>query len=165
MKQLADCISNFCRDFEDFNRKKPLLLLSGIIGTGKTRIARQLYRRASGIGVDCWFHGNWPHPPQVCFVRWAEFIESESDGVEQDAREADLTILDDIGSETDRYKSGAPMDKLCQLLGAREGKFTLLTSNIHLEEWATRDARLADRLLRRGQRFEIRNTLSFQQRA
>ena len=159
---MAQLVSEYARQFEDMDRRLPLFFLSGVIGTGKTHVARQFCRRACSMAIDCWHSGPWPSPPIVCFVKWAEFIESESNGVEQDAREADLTIIDDVGAETDRYKTGAPMNKLCQLLDSRSWKFTFITSNMHVKEWATIDARLGDRLLRRGQRFEIRETPSYQ---
>ena len=99
----------------------------------------------------------------MTFVRWSEFIESESDGVERDARDIGLTILDDVGSESDRYRSGVGVDKLCQLLDARakKNRFTFITSNYGVEEWAERDTRVADRLLRNSVRVPLDGVTSW----
>lgn len=60
-------------------------------------------------------------------------------------------FLDDIGSEEDRFKSGAPSRILGDVLGRihDEKKFAFITTNIPPGEWKARwDARVYDRLLR-----------------
>jgi DNA replication protein DnaC len=72
------------------------------------------------------------------FLTWLETADAES-----------LLVLDDIGTETDRFKSGDATCRLCDLLNRRENKFTVLTTNIPPADWLAHwDARVSDRLLR-----------------
>jgi len=67
----------------------------------------------------------------------------------QDSMQADILFLDDIGAESDKYKSAENVDALCQLLSRRERKWTLVTTNFRTEQWDQQfDARVADRLMR-----------------
>ena len=69
-----------------------------------------------------------------------------------DACAETLLIVDDIGAESDRFKSGKSTDALAYLLTRRQGRgFTMLTTNIAPTAWASRwDARVEDRLLRKS---------------
>ena len=83
-----------------------------------------------------------------------------------DACRADFLVIDDIGAESDRYKSGEAIDKLCQILSRREGMFTVVTTNVEPSNWsALLDARVADRLLRKSvvvDMFEVPSFTDFQ---
>lgn len=73
-----------------------------------------------------------------------------------EVRGCSLLILDDVGIETDVFKSGLPTARLCELLNERVGKFTVITTNVPLGSWAPRwDARVEDRLLRDSMVFEM----------
>lgn len=79
-----------------------------------------------------------------------------------DAFENDLVILDDIGAETDQYKSGIPNDKLCQILSRREKRFTVVTTNIAPQNWMERfDGRINDRLCRNSVILDISGVPSY----
>ena len=65
----------------------------------------------------------------------------------EDAFNADLVVIDDVGSENDPWKVCA--DKFCQILSRREKKFTVVTTNVTPEQWTERfDGRINDRLMR-----------------
>ncbi len=158
---MTEAVELLAKQFFLNDRSAPVLILAGCNGVGKTHCGRALAAWGRAVAVEAWSRGHWSKPPTVSFVRWAEFIESDSGGVERDAREADLSILDDVGAETDRFKSGAPIDKLCQILGCREKRFTLIASNLTVGQWAERDARVADRMLRGSVIVSLKNTKSW----
>lgn len=58
-----------------------------------------------------------------------------------------LVVIDDIGAEHDPSKIG--MEKLCQVLSRRENKFTVITTNITIDQWPEKfDERVFSRLNR-----------------
>jgi DNA replication protein DnaC len=62
--------------------------------------------------------------------------------------ESSMVIIDDIGTETDRYRTGIPCSRLCQLLDHCRNKWLWITTNKHPNEWATTwDKRVEDRML------------------
>lgn len=57
-----------------------------------------------------------------------------------------ILFLDDIGAERD--KTGFSSEQLCALLGQRAKKWTILTSNLSLENLGEVDPRISDRVIR-----------------
>lgn len=57
-----------------------------------------------------------------------------------------LLVVDDIGAERDT--TGFAAEKLNTLLGARVGKWTVITSNLYLEQLGGIDPRISDRIIR-----------------
>ena len=57
-------------------------------------------------------------------------------------------FLDDVGAERDT--TGFASEQLCTLLGTREGKWTMITSNLSVAEFASLDTRIASRMFRGG---------------
>lgn len=146
IQELADAASNMAKWFANAERvTHPVnLVICGNSGTGKTHTAFSLYRWARnysgrvGAVVDCF---SWP---EAC-----ESIAEGFYGVVHDMIAADFLVLDDIGAETDKYKSGIMLDKLCQVLSRREQEFTVITTNIGMENWESKlDVRVTDRLIR-----------------
>jgi len=70
-----------------------------------------------------------------------------------------VLFLDDIGA--DRDTTGFSTEQLNQLLGCREGKWTILTSNKSLENLAEVEPRIADRMIRPPNLFIDVNTESY----
>ena len=164
LRNMQTAVQNFCANWVQNRRENPLLFLAGESGTGKTHCARRVARFALAAAPSVFESGAWRSgPPSVCFVRWPEFIEAESKAWTDEVMESSLTILDDVGSESDRYRSGVGVDKLCQLLDARakKNRFTFITSNYGVEEWAERDTRVADRLLRNSVRVPLDGVTSW----
>jgi DNA replication protein DnaC len=87
-------------------------------------------------------------------VGWAILCdETEKFGSDVDswkyANESDVAFIDDIGAEGDRYKNNVGTELLRRLLEERRDRYTMITTNVPADMWATRwDARVADRLLR-----------------
>jgi len=69
-----------------------------------------------------------------------------------------LLLLDDVGAEVDRYKSGEPTERLRALLDARAGHFTVISTNLPPAMWSIRyDARVEDRMLRNSIIVDLHN--------
>lgn len=130
---------------------------------GAHRFARAAYATAAELAY-------WAWPPSVQWEQWPErsrAIVEGGKGVHMaeeiaDAIDAGLLFLDDIGAESDKFRSGETIDALCQLLSRRENKWTLVTTNYMLEEWPARfDARVADRLWRNSLVCDLSDATSF----
>ena len=86
------------------------------------------------------------------FLDWPK-IASAKDWVFEDVCENELwdarfVIIDDIGAESDRYKSGEPATRLLRVLNRLEKKWLFVTTNVAPSMWReTFDQRIADRLL------------------
>lgn len=159
IQELADAASNLAKWFANAERMThPVnLVICGNSGTGKTHTARALYRWARtysgrlGAVID-WF--SWP---EAC-----DAVSDGYSGVIADMTAADLLFIDDIGAETDKYKSGIMLDKLCQVLSRRENEFTVLTTNIGMENWESKlDVRITDRLIRNSVVIDLSDVPSY----
>ena len=152
IQTLASAAEKFCGQWFKNDNSKPLLVLVGDFGTGKTHVAKRIFNfcnAASSAAFEkgCWGKSNFP---SSTFIHWPEassaFQEKEF-GIMEDAFNADLVVIDDVGSENDPWKVCA--DKFCQILSRREKKFTVVTTNVTPEQWTERfDGRINDRLMR-----------------
>ena len=121
------------------------LTLTGKTGTGKTHIARRVFKWArdrvdlSGTAY-CVSVTYWPR-----FV--AELKAGEAFAVMRDMATWPVLFLDDIGAERDT--SGFTTEQLNTLLGQRVDRWTILTSNLLLPQLAAAEPRIADRIIRR----------------
>lgn len=133
-------------------RPRVWAVLGGKTGCGKSRSAKRAIRIIRENAILAYEAGHWAG--RLCTTAWLDWprvaeIPDESDYAEaiRDAMEADVVLLDDIGAEVDRFKSGAPASRLRRLLSDLEGKAVLATTNIPKEDWAkTWDPRVASRL-------------------
>lgn len=141
------------------------LILTGQSGCGKTELAKNLARFAVSAALSAWDRGFYSGPPSISFIYWPDICSKLEEpcnhmtDVLQDACTASLSIIDDIGAESDRYKSGKPTEALCYLLTRRQdfGQ-TLLTTNVLPSLWDTRwDARVEDRLHRNSVICDMHN--------
>jgi DNA replication protein DnaC len=162
LNALAVSVERFCSRWVYNHRPMLLLVLAGDSGTGKTHSAKAIHRFATAASMSAYDLGHWRNgPPDVSYCAWAEFIDAESSMWERQLIETSMAILDDVGSESDRYRSGASVDRLCRILSARDGKSTVITTNLGVEEWAARDKRVADRLLRGSDYVKIEGVQSW----
>lgn len=159
LQEAVDHATAFARWYHKDERlfRKCVFVLCGDTGTGKTHIARSLYRwarHASGrMGTSEVFF-SWP---EAC-----DLIQEGFDGLIHDCIEAHFLVLDDIGAESDRYKTGIFTDKLCQILSRREEQFTILTTNAGPSEWGSRfDVRIADRFIRNSHIIDLTGVPSY----
>jgi hypothetical protein len=141
-------VEAWAKRFYHNERKGSMIILSGDSGTGKTMMSRNLRKWVDRVSPDCRF-------ASVVWVDWVGWWERYQENKPcqdvQDMIEADCLFLDDVGAESDRYKSGQNTAILCQILGKREKKYTVITTNIPRSEFQTHfDTRVADRLKRNG---------------
>jgi DNA replication protein DnaC len=148
---MADEAQRFCARWLRNEPAPGLLVLAGNSGTGKTHVARAIHNFASLTAWNAFEGGKWGlRVPTVLFLRWPEVcdgMKQGSYGVIDDAANAGLLVVDDVGAEHDPSRNAT--DKLCQILSRREKRFTVITTNIGPDAWGQRfDLRVADRLLR-----------------
>ena len=132
-----------------------ILIMTGPPQTGKTRLGRQVLMFWRHAKVRAWELGHWGDSvPSVGWCNWSDFAEidpRDRDGAWDDVAKSDLAVIDDLGSEVDRFKSGRPTENLRLMLEDRfKGKrATVITTNISPKEFSTRwDSRVGGRLAR-----------------
>ncbi len=151
---MVDACERWCRNVAANNHGGRCIILAGLFGCGKTHALDASARYVRDVRMAVWPEP-WPRPLQFESVQWAKLVrevtENDNRDYADDVLAADVVFLDDIGSEEDRYKSGAPTRILGDFLGEmhRHRKFVFITTNIAPEGWAARwDGRVNDRLLR-----------------
>ncbi len=132
------------------------LSILGNSGTGKTHCARRIWgynKRKT----------NWSKAsflPEEIY--WPSFVSDlrAGDAYEKlrDMQRWPVLFLDDVCAERDT--TGFASEQLNTLLGCREGKWTILTSNLLLGQIGKVDPRIADRMIRSPNQFIEVNTKS-----
>ena len=139
----------FCNDKTD----RHLLVLVGRTGCGKTHCVRRLANWAQSASATAWDKHFWENPPSVRYTAWTEICDSYNRDPKQDIvghlNQNMLLVLDDVGAEVDKYKTGEMNLKLQMLMDRRSKLWTVITTNVLPSQWSTRwDERIADRFLR-----------------
>lgn len=157
-QKLALTCEAFCRhSIRNRPRRSRWLVIGGNTGSGKTHVSKRILRRFRDCRMWAWEQGYWGGSiPSAAFWRWqklAELDETEWQGALEEItgddrmRGADLLVLDDLGSETDAFKSGRPQARLQTVLDVMERRWLLVTTNVPRKDWAGRwDKRVASRL-------------------
>lgn len=155
VQDAANAIQQFAKHYMQ-NVRPERLILCGPTGTGKTSMLEGLYAWARRVGssIDEAWLGTFP---QAKFCRWqaivanihepgTNFANIVGDLLERNA----LLCIDDIGAESDRFKSGLSLDALSHLLNiVHERTWLAITTNYGPDEWREKfGARIEDRLLR-----------------
>lgn len=156
LELMAHKAAEFCRDLYANHNPRWLSFL-GRSGTGKTHLARRISRYfrehleghlAPGQDEEI---SQWRM--RGGFVKWRNLARDLRDGdmcLMRDLSEDWLVVLDDIGAEY-KSKSDFLTAKLDELLDSRLGKWTVITSNLGLDQINDfMDARIASRLVRGG---------------
>lgn len=126
------------------------LSLLGKVGNGKTHCAQRAFDHM--VARTDW--ADMSYLPARIY--WPSFVNDLRSGEQYEKlREMafwPVLFLDDVGAERD--KSGFATEQLNTLLGQRVGRWTILTSNLSLEQISRIDPRMADRIVREeGNRY------------
>lgn len=165
VKALAICAEWYVRAISNNDASRGrLLALAGSPGTGKTRVARSIYRYVCSWGVDICFKHGGKHLMPV-WIDWPNIAEADD---QRDFSEAcselersRFFVLDDIGSESDRFKNGVAASRLRRILSRNENKWIVVTTNLSREEcFKFYDARIVDRL-KEFHWFQLRDVPSY----
>lgn len=129
------------------------LSFCGVSGTGKTHLAREIYRMVVRKGT---FRASLTADEQeICYACawefWPKMASFMQKGLDIDdyyhAKNVKFLVLDDIGAVRDG--SGHITSKLGELLGVRDGKWTVITANLLPADIAAKlDTRIASRMIR-----------------
>lgn len=141
-----------------------MLVLIGANGVGKSTAGRGAIRGVQRHAIDAWHSGNWrkPNPARAESFIWSDLAgmkpEDRNDRTSwPEATQKDAVLLDDVGSESDSYKSGVSTENLRIVLELRAGLWTIVTTNIGPEHWEdVWDARVASRLYENAIHVELR---------
>jgi DNA replication protein DnaC len=149
---MADQVQSWCMNLARYGKQGRVIVISGPFGCGKTEALRAAMRYTRDVRMAVWPEP-WPHPAQFLMVNWSDFIREQVDHANHEQMEdlvtSDVVFLDDVGSEEDRFRSGAATRIFGDVLGKMERKFVFITTNIHPSQWNERwDGRVEDRLLR-----------------
>lgn len=155
VQHLGDSCERFCRAMLNGKGRHHLVIV-GPSGCGKSTVLHRLWSWFRTIPQSMWDKGqrnknndgfsadivDWP-----TLVR--DVVRHGEGEMFADAHCTGLLLLDDLGAEEDKFRSGEPTTILRTLLGLRDGMWTVITSNVPPTKWHTVwDDRVADRLLR-----------------
>lgn len=150
---MVEAVARFVLDMRE-NKPPRWLSLVGTSGAGKTYLAKRVwkwYRQSSLFETTVPEKGEPIYPGQSC--HWPNLADQlkANTGYEtyDELKREKFVVLDDIGQNRDT--SGHTTEKLSILLSCRVGKWTMITSNLSLEQIAEKiDPRVASRMLRDG---------------
>lgn len=139
------------------------LSLLGSPASGKTMLARMVYRQASAF-ADRYPSMESGRSRRCCFRSWPKMLAALRDGEFRPFNDLCgewFLVVDDLGAEHQGRDQGFALAKLYDLLNARLGKWTVLTSNLDLAALGRMDARIASRLIRDGSTVVTVDTVDF----
>ena len=121
------------------------LSLLGTSGSGKTHIAKRLWRWCQRRDD---FEGRNQYNPS--FIYWPKFLDDMKTDMHLSAKYQDMNrwrylCLDDVLAER---QSDWTAEKINTLANVRVGKWTILTSNLSMVQIAQADNRIASRMVR-----------------
>lgn len=140
----------------DDRRHGTWLVLAGNTGCGKTHASSAFRSWYNAVKIEAWsrgWFGRCATVQPVCWIDWPSCGSPRRANLERfddvlaDANGSRVVVVDDIGAETDSFKSGEPAMRLTELLNVCESKWLLITTNIEPKLWDSKfDQRVADRL-------------------
>lgn len=127
------------------------LVLYGPTGTGKSSLLNASVNFFNSIAVDLWYYSIWPHGSLSAVTVDSSYLcsitDSRFDEYLDDLAKCQLIGFDDIGAETDRYRSGIPAARLRAALERCKSKWVIISTNIPEPRWeAAFDSRVASRM-------------------
>lgn len=122
----------------------------GSPGTGKSHVLRACNEFVRAHGVDLWQSRFYTAPPSARFAVWSKVVGLGPGAwadFEEDVHRSKFVFLDDVGSETDRFKSGEPVERLRLILDLCRTKWLMMSSNLTREVFGKAfDPRIQSRL-------------------
>lgn len=155
IEAMADACGKFAIDFKNGESPRWLTLL-GKTGTGKTHCARRVWENLKNRSV-------WNRSEFIPVeIYWPMFVADLRAGIAyerlRDMFSWPVLFLDDIGAERD--STGFASENLNTLIGCRANRWTIITSNLMLEQLAAIDPRISDRMIRKPNIVVEVNTVS-----
>jgi DNA replication protein DnaC len=129
-----------------------MLLVHGENGTGKTRCRKGIERWYWKAGRTALFvpRADLVRVPELQSWSWPNLLDHLKEGgwgIVEDLCKCELLLIDELGGGYDPSFIG--VDKLCQILSARENKWTMIVTNIRPDAMeSTFDRRVASRIMR-----------------
>ncbi len=155
LEAMVNACAEFGLAFKEGSQPRWLSIL-GVTGTGKTHCAKRLFNHMAA--ASDWRKAEFLHGA----VYWPGFVSElkAGDAYEKlrDMIRWPVLFLDDIVAERDT--TGFSTEQLNMLLGSRSGKWTILTSNLMLDQIGAIEPRIADRIIREPNIFVEVNTVS-----
>lgn len=140
-----------------YKRNPRCLTICGESGVGKTYFMKRLEAWAGSMRMQAWEVGGWKgNPPLIWRVYWPDLVASYQDQGKWDdllpsLAEPSLLLMDDVGKESDRYKSGDNKRILISVLSHRQYKWSVISTNKRPENFSKDwDFATEDRLFRNG---------------
>ena len=145
VERMIEAASQWALSVEHQDRPRWLSLL-GNSGVGKTHVARRLW---DWVRTKPNWDNKADYSPQ--WIYWPQYIEELRDRGNyekfRDMARWPYLVLDDVLAER---QSDWSTEKLHNLLGARDKRWTIITSNKSAGEIAQVDVRIASRMARNG---------------
>lgn len=167
IQKMATAVEQWANRFSEQALDRKHLIICGRSGTGKTMVARRLRHWVESVRGDLCMKFRWSHDPSSEWAEFSDLCQLESAEFKRwldDRQDARVLFLEDIGAETDAFKSSEPAERLRRILNAFEHRWLVITTNVSPDEdqWKTRwDDRVADRLLRNSKIVRLKNTPRF----
>lgn len=147
LRMMVSRVAAWCQALKSREQPRWLSLL-GVCGVGKSHCASRVWQWLQDTGRA-------DHETCQCLpfmVRWPVFTNDLREGrvwdVYRDMMRWPVLVLDDVGAGSD--STGFVSSKMVDLLLARDGKWTLITSNLGFSDFGKIDPRIADRMQRHG---------------
>lgn len=141
------------------NSKKSMLTLSGPTERGKTHLLKKIKELHDRF--DCNFPKKRQNYPTVNFVSWGKFTKETLDvrNYFDEVEYSGIVLIDDFLSEFYDLKvrngwHDIVLSKAFDILNARVGKPTVITTNLSSKDLELLDPRIHSRLFREGGEFK-----------
>lgn len=161
LRDLEFEVYGFCAAYAKKPSQGYRLIIYGNNGAGKSHTGRAIHRWASRLAIDLpWVMGEaGPRLSEAAMVNWPRFVDrlkSDNWDLADEYVGKDMLIIDDLGAEHDPSKVG--IEKLYWILEKRERRWTVITTNLLIEEWESKfEKRIASRLARNSRTVSVEN--------